>query len=59
MGLREDSPRKTLSRWLFAIGVTACAWSGAAAAETYLILSLVGDRFTVVTAEQRIGSNPN
>jgi hypothetical protein len=33
------------------------AWLGTACADGYLILSLIGDRLTVVGAEQQIGSN--
>jgi hypothetical protein len=31
-------------------------WAGAACAETYLILSLIGDRLTVVGAERQVGN---
>ncbi len=54
LSLRDDPHGERLSRWLLAIGLLAAGW---AAAETYLILSLIGDRFTVITAEQQIGSN--
>jgi hypothetical protein len=56
--LHVDAPRATLFGWLFVAAALAAGWSGAVrAAETYLILSLIGDRFTVVTNEQQIGSN--
>lgn len=41
-------------RWL---GVALAFWLGTACADSYLILSLVGDRLTVVGAERQVGSN--
>lgn len=43
--------------WLRLACIGLIAWTGAAAADTYLILSLVGDRLTVVGAERQVGSN--
>lgn len=57
MRLRGDSRRTKSWRWLWALGLLVGAWSAPATAETYLILSLIGDRFTVVTAEQQVGSS--
>jgi hypothetical protein len=41
-------------RWL---GIASAFWLGTACAESYLILSLIGDRLTVVGAERQVGSN--
>ena len=46
-----------LSQTLRLLCLLCVAWTGAALAQTYLILSLVGDRLTVVTAESQVGSN--
>src|SRR5215472_5554132 len=44
-------------QWLRLTCIGLIAWTGAAAADTYLILSLVGDRLTVVGQERQVGSN--
>jgi hypothetical protein len=49
----RDSPRQ----WLGILTLAFFAWTGTAHAETFLILSLVGDRLTVVGAERQVGSN--
>ena len=46
-----------VSRWLRLAIVTAATWAGAAgAADTYVILSLIGDRITVVNEVAQTGS---
>jgi hypothetical protein len=48
---------KRSSRALRLLCLLFAAWTGTALAQTYLILSLVGDRLTIVTAESQVGSN--
>lgn len=43
---------QALRLWCLAVVV----WAGAAAAENFLILSLVGDQLTIITAASRVGS---
>ena len=57
MSRNHDFPPSTTSRWLRLLCVALVVWSGVAAAQEYLILSLVGDRLTVVGAERQVGSN--
>lgn len=45
------------SQVLLVLGVAVAAWAGGALAESYLILALIGDRFTVVAQEQKVGSH--
>ena len=52
-GSSRRRPRRAL-RWL---GVALAFWVGTACAESYLILSLIGDRLTVIGAERQVGSN--
>jgi len=47
----------SVPRWLLVGCISLVAWTGTAVADTYLILSLVGDRLTVVGAERQVGSN--
>ncbi len=55
-GDAKSNPRASrISRWLLTL--LAAAWAGAAVADTYLILSLVGDQLTVVGHEAQVGSN--
>ena len=56
MKRNHDSPPSTLSRWLRLLCVAFTAWTGAAVADTYIILSLVGDHVTVVSASGQTGS---
>jgi hypothetical protein len=46
-----------LARALRLLCLVCAAWAGTAIAQTYLILSLVGDRVTIVTAETQLGSS--
>jgi hypothetical protein len=46
-----------LSQTLRLLCLLCVAWTGAAFADTYLVLSLIGDRITVVTAETQLGKN--
>jgi hypothetical protein len=46
-----------LSRTLRLLCLLCVAWTGAAFADTYLVLSLIGDRLTVVSADRQVGSN--
>jgi hypothetical protein len=56
MNSRDGSVRRCLrcARWL---GLVFAVCSGTTDAESYLILSLIGDRLTVVGAERQVGSN--
>ena len=45
-----------LSRWLGLLTLAAAAWTGAAIADTYVVLSLVGDRITIVGQGSQTGS---
>ena len=45
-----------MSRWLRLLCVVFAAWAGAAFADTYIILSLVGDHVTVVNQGGQTGS---
>ncbi|TMH20534.1 MAG: hypothetical protein E6H64_10450 [Betaproteobacteria bacterium] len=45
-----------MSRWLRLLCVAFTAWTGAAEADTYIILSLVGDHVTVVSESGQTGS---
>ncbi len=45
-----------MSRWLRLLCVAFTAWTGAAVADTYIILSLVGDHVTVVSESGQTGS---
>src|SRR5439155_19160286 len=42
---------------LIVLGLASAAWAGGALAESYLILAIIGDRLTVVTQEQKVGSH--
>lgn len=55
MSLSRNPRASGLSRWLLTL--LAAAWAGAAVADTYMILSLVGDQLTVVGHEAQVGSN--
>ena len=57
MSERHGSSTSAQSRSLRLLGLALAMWAGAACADTYLILSLVGDRLTVVGAERQVGSN--
>lgn len=57
MVVNRDSRWSGLSGWLRLLCLVCAAWAGTALAQTYLILSLVGDRVTIVTAESQVGSN--
>jgi len=46
-----------LLRVRFVLAVALVAWAGAALADTYAILSLIGDRITIVTPGRQIGSH--
>ena len=57
MGANRGWLRGSLLRALCLFCVAGAVWTGSALAQTYLILSLVGDRVTIVTAESQVGSN--
>jgi hypothetical protein len=54
MNNRTVAGRK-LSRVLGVLAVALAAWAGDAIAETYVILSLVGDQLTIVTQRATTG----
>jgi hypothetical protein len=56
MTIRNGSG-KGCSRWAVAAGLAFVAWAAAARADTFLIISLVGDHLTVVTRAQSVGSH--
>ena len=53
----NDSLERTVSRSLRLLCFALIGWTNVATAEQYVILSLVGDRLTVVGAERQVGSN--
>lgn len=56
MNWNRDVAARGLARALRMLMLVAAAWAGAAAAETYVILSLIGDHLTVITEERQTGS---
>ena len=57
MSRDHDSSASRLSRRLRLLCLVFAAWTGTASAQTYLILSLVGDRLTIITTQKQVGSN--
>ena len=53
MKRREKNSKRTWRLWCLAV----VFWSAAAPADTFLILSLVGDRLTIVTPRSQVGSH--
>ena len=53
----RTSCRHRCSRWAVAAGLVFVAWTAAARADTYLIISLVGDHLTIVKPTQSVGSH--
>jgi hypothetical protein len=45
------------SQVLLVLGVAVSAWAGGALAESFLVLAIIGDRLTVVTREEKVGSH--
>lgn len=57
MSRNHETPAFRLSRRLRLLIVVLAAWTGEAVADTYIILSLVGDRVTIVRQEPKTGSH--
>lgn len=53
----RNGSRKRFSPWAVVAGLAFVAWTAAARADTYLIISLVGDHLTVVTAASEAGTH--
>ena len=53
----RNGSRKRFSSWAVVAGIAFVAWTAAARADTYLIISLVGDHLTIVTPIQSVGSH--
>ncbi len=51
------SGKSIVSRHLALVALAAMAWTGNAAAEKFLVLSLVGDHVTLVSEEKSVGSH--
>jgi hypothetical protein len=49
--------RQRLLPWAWITGLAFVAWTATARAETYLIISLIGDHLTIVTPMQSVGSH--
>jgi hypothetical protein len=57
MSHNQSHPASKPARRPWLLILVLAAWTGEGLAETYAILSLVGDRITVVSQEQQIGSH--
>jgi len=57
MSRNHETPASRLSRQLRLLIVVLAAWTGEAVADTYIILSLVGDHVTIVKQEPKTGSH--
>ena len=55
--MRRPRHPRVRSQLLLLIGLAIAARAGAAIAESYLVLAIIGDRFTVVAEEQKVGSH--
>jgi len=54
---RESHPFRLLRKWLLAVLIAGAGWPVLGGAETIAILSLVGDRLTIVSPAKQIGSH--
>ena len=57
MSQNHVHPASKVSRWLRLVSFVFAAWTGEGGAETYMILSLVGDHITIVSQERQTGSH--